>query len=107
MSAAPIIRLEAPMTERVRQLMGEYTHWLDQPDRLVARLETLVGIHSRDKVARWQFMARTRQWPRLVASLLDDHYDPSYRKCPLFRHPTHVIHHPLISESAFRDPPGG
>ncbi|MCX7892325.1 MAG: tRNA 2-selenouridine(34) synthase MnmH [Burkholderiales bacterium] len=80
MRGAPCVRLAAPAAERVRFLMREYGHFLADPARLVAKLAHLAPLHGREVVARWQTLAAACAWEPLVADLLENHYDPAYRR---------------------------
>lgn len=80
MRASRCIRLEASVAERVRFLTEEYRHFLDDPATLHEKLGHLAALHGKETIARWQDFARTGQWERLVADLLESHYDPAYRR---------------------------
>jgi tRNA 2-selenouridine synthase len=72
------LRLEVPPDERVRFLIEEYRHFLDQPAALKDRLACLTSRHGRAVVGRWLAQAESGAWKELVADLLLNHYDPSY-----------------------------
>ena len=80
MRAAPCLRIEATVEARVKFLIAEYRHFLDQPALLKDQLECLVALHGREVIARWRQAADAGDWERLVADLLESHYDPAYRK---------------------------
>jgi tRNA 2-selenouridine synthase len=83
MRASPCVLIEAPMAERVAFLMQEYGHFLGDRQDLKAKLECLTGLHSRDTLARWMNQVERGQWDELVADLLQNHYDPAYRRATL------------------------
>jgi tRNA 2-selenouridine synthase len=72
------LRLEVPVSERVRFLIEEYRHFLDRPAALKDRLECLTSRYGHAVVGRWLALIDSRAWPALVADLLHTHYDPSY-----------------------------
>ena len=74
------LRVQAPMSERVRFLIDEYRHFLDDPHSLAVPLSRLVTLHGRETVARWNTLAGAGNWPELVQDLLENHYDPAYRR---------------------------
>ena len=49
-------------------------------ESLIERLERLTELRGRDTVAAWSALARSGQWAELVAGLLEQHYDPLYRR---------------------------
>jgi len=80
MRAAACVRVEAPVEARVRFLIDEYRHFLADPAGLKAQLDCLVTLHGREVIGRWKAAADRGDWPSLVADLLENHYDPAYRK---------------------------
>ena len=83
MRASPCVMIEAPLAERVAFLVREYGHFLGDPQDLKAKLDCLAGLHSKDTLARWMGQVERRQWAELVADLLENHYDPAYRRATL------------------------
>lgn len=83
MRASPCVQIEAPLAERVGFLLHEYGHFLGDPEDLKAKLDCLAGLHSKDTVARWKGQIERAQWDALVADLLENHYDPAYRRATL------------------------
>ena len=65
---------------RVRLLIEEYAHLIAHPGLLVERLEVLAGLHPRERIDRWKALVTERDWPKLVESLLAEHYDPAYHR---------------------------
>lgn len=80
MRASPCVWIDAPPAARVALLTEDYAHFLADPDALNARLAHLSELRGNQTVATWQAMARAGAWPELVAALLEQHYDPAYRK---------------------------
>lgn len=80
MRASACVRIEAPMTARVEILSEEYAHFLADPESLNQQLSHLIPLRGSDTVAAWQGLARRHAWAELVAALLEQHYDPAYRK---------------------------
>jgi tRNA 2-selenouridine synthase len=78
MRAAPCLRIELPLAERVRLLRDEYPHLEADPQALFAQLDCLVPLHGRERIDRWKALARRGQWDALVERLLIEHYDPAY-----------------------------
>ena len=70
--------VQAPDTVRCELLMRDYRHFIDDPQRLIARLQALVTHHGHARIGEWTAMAEAGRWPDLVQSLLADHYDPAY-----------------------------
>jgi tRNA 2-selenouridine synthase len=74
------LRVEATLEARVLFLLEDYDYFLAEPDALMARLEGLQGLHSRETLNGWNTLARTGAWSELVRELLERHYDPLYRR---------------------------
>src|SRR4030088_1029774 len=72
------VRLEVPVAERVRFLIEEYRHFLEQPAALKEKLRCLTSRHGRAVTGRWLAKTDSGAWGELVADLLVTHYDPSY-----------------------------
>jgi tRNA 2-selenouridine synthase len=72
------LQLEVPVAERVRFLVEEYRHFLDQPSLLGLKLRGLTDRHGHAVIARWNASIEAGAWNELVADLLVTHYDPSY-----------------------------
>ena len=72
------LRLEVPLPERVRFLIEEYRHFLEEPAALKERLQCLTGRYGRAVVGRWLARTDSGAWDELVVDLLATHYDPSY-----------------------------
>jgi tRNA 2-selenouridine synthase len=80
MRASECVLLETALETRVAMLMDEYRHFFADPQTLGAQLECLAGLHGRDKVSEWKSLAARGEWRALVARLLEEHYDPAYRR---------------------------
>ncbi|HEY6863821.1 MAG TPA: tRNA 2-selenouridine(34) synthase MnmH [Burkholderiales bacterium] len=83
MRASACVRLEAPVEARVRFLIEEYGHFLEEPARLKAKLACLRNLHGSEVVARWAAQIDAAQWDQLVTDLLVRHYDPAYQRSTL------------------------
>ncbi len=74
------ILLEAPMHARLALLLEDYASLGDDPDRLIAKLQRLAELHSRDTLKRWCELASSRELTTLFAELMTQHYDPLYQR---------------------------
>src|SRR6266849_1006199 len=72
------LRIEVPVSERVRFLIEEYRHFLEKPATLKERLECMTSRYGRAVIGRWLAQTDSGAWGELVADLLVTHYDPSY-----------------------------
>jgi tRNA 2-selenouridine synthase len=72
------LRLEVPLPERVRFLIAEYWHFLEEPRGLKEKLQGLTSRHGHAVIARWLALTDALAWEELVADLLATHYDPAY-----------------------------
>lgn len=80
MRASDCVLLDAALETRVALLMDEYRHFFDDRPSLDAQLDCLVALHGRERIEDWKAMARGARWPDLVGRLLEEHYDPAYRR---------------------------
>jgi tRNA 2-selenouridine synthase len=80
MHASHCVRLEVPLAARVQLLREEYPHFLRDPETLNTQLAHLARLRGTDTVAAWQALASQQAWDQLVATLLEQHYDPAYLK---------------------------
>jgi len=72
------LRLDVPLPERVRFLIEEYRHFLEEPAALKEKLQCLTSRYGRAVIERWLAQSDSGAWGELVADLLVTHYDPSY-----------------------------
>jgi len=83
MRAAECVLLEADVATRIALLTDEYRHFFADRGSLDAQLDCLVGLHGRERVAAWKTLAAQGAWQELVGRLLEEHYDPAYRRSAL------------------------
>jgi tRNA 2-selenouridine synthase len=80
MRASECLLLEASAATRVALLMDEYRHFFDDAAALCAQLECLAPLHGRARIDEWRALAHGGGWDALTARLLEEHYDPAYRR---------------------------
>jgi tRNA 2-selenouridine synthase len=80
MRAAPCLRVEPPLAERVSFLIDEYRHFTQHPQLLRERLEQLATLQPRSVIAHWMACVEAGDWTALTTDLLEAHYDPLYRR---------------------------
>jgi tRNA 2-selenouridine synthase len=80
MRASRCIALDTASEVRVSLLIDEYRHFVANPVALEAQLDCLVGLHGRERIGRWKSLAAQGAWRELVSALLEEHYDPAYRR---------------------------
>lgn len=80
MHASRCVRLEVPLAARVALLTEDYAHFLRDPEIINSRLAHLAPLRGSETVAAWQALAHRQAWDQLVATLLEQHYDPAYFK---------------------------
>jgi tRNA 2-selenouridine synthase len=80
MRASECLLLDADTPTRVALLMDEYRHFFADPSLIGAQLDCLTALHGRERVGEWKALAAAGAWPALVARLLEEHYDPAYRR---------------------------
>ena len=73
-------RVETSNPTRVQLLVEDYAHLIADPARLVQKLECLKDLHGDERISQWKEHVSRAAWEQLVLDLLEDHYDPAYRK---------------------------
>jgi tRNA 2-selenouridine synthase len=80
MRAAPCIRLDLPLEDRVALLIDEYDFFVRDTEAFCARLDALRATRGHAIVNGWQAAARDGRTPQVVHELLVTHYDPNYQQ---------------------------
>ena len=80
MTVAPQIRLAAPLEGRAAYLAGAYRHLADDEAVLAGLLGRLPSHPGPRQLDRWLKLAREGALAELAAELIDQHYDPAYRR---------------------------
>lgn len=78
MRKSACISLELSHENRIKLLMQDYSHFLNDPDLLNTQLSCLLQLHGREKITHWHMLASDGKMEQLVGELLEDHYDPAY-----------------------------
>lgn len=96
-----VTELVLPLAERVRVLLEDYPHFPAQPARLAELLDQLRPLRGHASVDAWQEQISRRDWPSFVRSILEQHYDPAYRKPgagkSVYPHPSRTLSLPDAS----------
>ena len=101
MRASECLLLQTGTETRVALLLDEYRHFFADPAALGVQLDCLAGLHGRARVEEWKALAAAGDWHRLVARLLEEHYDAAYRRSAAHNFPR------LADARAFRLESGG
>ncbi|MBC7623151.1 MAG: tRNA 2-selenouridine(34) synthase MnmH, partial [Aeromicrobium sp.] len=72
------IELATPKPLRIRLLVEEYAHLIDDPALMHFKIDCLSALHSKETIASWHQRVDAGAWDDLVSDLLDSHYDPAY-----------------------------
>jgi tRNA 2-selenouridine synthase len=80
MRASECVLLDTSTEARVALLMDEYRHFFSDLPALNAQLDCLVAMHGRERIGEWKALAASGKWQELVARLLQEHYDPAYKR---------------------------
>jgi tRNA 2-selenouridine synthase len=73
-------RLETVNEGRIELLLEDYAHLIARPAVLEEKIDCLKDLHGVERIAQWKTHIREGDWTRLVTDLLDNHYDPAYRR---------------------------
>ena len=75
-----MVAIEATLPARVEFLLRDYDYFLADPAWLKQRLSSLRGLQSNETLTAWGELADAGRWTELVTALLEQHYDPLYRR---------------------------
>ena len=100
MTAAAVVRVEIPRAERVRFLLRDYGHFLQNPVLLRERIGLLRERYGAAQIESWESLIAAEDWPAFVESILEIHYDPSYSKSKRYPEPKAVVAAPDLSENS-------
>jgi tRNA 2-selenouridine synthase len=78
MRTSPCIKLELPLDARVKLLLDDYDHFVQDTPAFCGRLDALRAMRGNEVVNGWQEAAHAGRTPDVVRSLLVEHYDPIY-----------------------------
>lgn len=85
MKAAPTVRLDARLRDRVARILADYAGIAADPEALNVALSRLPRHHAKTDIARWRDLAAAGEIAALVEDLIAHHYDPAWRKQALDR----------------------
>lgn len=80
MGTAPVIEMTAPLSARARHIVRTYVEIAADPERLDQALTRLPRHHAKATIAQWRTMAAGGEIEALATQLMQDHYDPAYRR---------------------------
>lgn len=78
--ASPGMALDVPRVARIGFLREDYAHFGQDPAPLLAALESLHRVQSRENLSRWRGWAVAGELDLLTEELLALHYDPLYAR---------------------------
>jgi tRNA 2-selenouridine synthase len=81
--SSPCIRIEASMEARLAFLEKDYQCLIDQPSFLLEKLQHLKALVGQEQLNRWYEYIENQNWPVLIRSLLELHYDRLYDRSQL------------------------
>ncbi len=81
------VRIGASLEVRTEILLQDYGHFLTDTETLDSRLQRLQELYGRETIDSWKKLAHEGKWAEFVRTLLDKHYDLSYRKSMLAHYP--------------------
>jgi len=79
LASAQVTQLSMPLDDRVRFLLDDYPYLVNNPEQLIVLLNHLRRLRGNEQVDTWIELIHSDQWHDLVKSLLEHHYDLSYR----------------------------
>ncbi len=98
MARSVCVKVAASHDDRIRLLLDEYGHLFETADGFKSQLARLVELHGRAKIGAWQQRVDANERAELFRELIDQHYDPAYRRST----GKHFAQHDRALEFAFR-----
>ena len=80
MCAAPRLTLTAPVAARTQYTLRTYHEIAEDSVRLEATIRALTPFHGKQKIDHWLTLAGEADHLTLIRALIEDHYDPGYRR---------------------------
>jgi tRNA 2-selenouridine synthase len=80
MRGAHVLRVTAPMSERVKLWQEDYRHFERDPAALLERLRFLRPLVGAEEFGQWERFACQSRMPELFQRLMEAHYDPAYAR---------------------------
>ncbi|MFC5049827.1 tRNA 2-selenouridine(34) synthase MnmH [Rubritalea spongiae] len=80
LSESHVIEIELPLHERTKLLRDEYPHFCKDPASLTELLNVLRRLRGNKLVDAWHQQLQQHDWDSFLTSILQDHYDLSYRQ---------------------------
>jgi tRNA 2-selenouridine synthase len=78
MRASPCVSLQISTADRVKLLIEDYPHLVEDSGLLGQQLSHLVALHGHEKINGWKALAESGNTAAVVEALLVEHYDPAY-----------------------------
>ena len=107
MQRAPVVTLEASLSDRVALLCEDYRHFMNDKEGFATRLAALRPIVGASVHDQWLNACREGHWGQMVEDLLVRHYDPNYLKAGQRLYPNSEraerVNLPDLSEAALRE----
>jgi tRNA 2-selenouridine synthase len=101
MGTAPSIELQTPREQRAQFLLGDYEHFVSNPELLREKLQKLNHLHGHAQLEAWDAQISAGDWREFTESILEIHYDPAYTRSrqKLFRPQVATIKSSIISDA--------
>lgn len=80
MCKAPRVRVTAPLAARARYFTKAYADLVQDPVRFSATIDKLQHLHSAARIQDWKGLVSESAFEEVAAGLMQDHYDPRYRR---------------------------
>lgn len=99
MLASPYVEVTAPLAARSAHLVESYPDIVEDKARLADTLERLTRYHGHEVVDGWKALAQEGDWTQLAADLVQQHYDPKYKRIRRDAEPERVLDLPDLSDT--------
>jgi tRNA 2-selenouridine synthase len=79
LKSSRVIDVQLPILDRIIILLEDYPHFKEDATQLKFLLSKLIAMRGHEQVNQWNTMIDAQKWSEFVQSILENHYDLSYR----------------------------
>ncbi len=87
---SPCVEIQASLDSRVQYLQQNYPYFVQNLPELLVQLQPLKRRYGHAQFQQWGEWITQKDIPRLVRSLLEVHYDPTYRRSMAYQYPNPI-----------------
>jgi len=79
MKSAEVIKIKVPLEQRIKVILDDYQHFIQNPNSLRQPIAALKSIRGQKLVSQLLEFVKQEKWDDFIKSLLAEHYDLAYQ----------------------------